>query len=94
MPIYEYSCAKCGKVLEVTQKMSDPPLKRHNGASPRCGGKLSKLMSANSFHLKGTGWYKTDYAKKEEKPKAKAKSESKKKESSTKKESTAKSADA
>ncbi len=100
MPIYEYSCAKCGKVLEVTQKMSDPPLKRHNGASPRCGGKLSKLMSTNSFHLKGTGWYKTDYAKKEEpakkeaKPKAKAKSESKKKESSTKKESTAKSADA
>ena len=73
MPIYEYECQKCGDILEVNQKMTDPPLKRHNGAS-ECGGKLVKLMSMNSFHLKGTGWYKTDYAGKTTDGKNKAKS--------------------
>lgn len=63
MPIYEYSCEKCGEILEVNQKITDQPLKRHNGAS-KCGGKLTRLISMNSFHLKGTGWYKTDYANK------------------------------
>jgi len=62
MPIYEYECQKCGERFEVTQKMSDPPLKKHGNGS-KCGGKVAKLMSANTFHLKGTGWYKTDYAK-------------------------------
>ncbi len=66
MPIYEYSCEKCGEQFEVTQKITAPPLKRHNGPS-RCGGRLKKLMSSNAFHLKGTGWYKTDYADKEKK---------------------------
>ncbi|VAX17106.1 hypothetical protein MNBD_NITROSPINAE02-1320 [hydrothermal vent metagenome] len=70
MPIYEYKCNKCGEALEVMQKMTDPPLKRHNGAA-RCGGKLVKLMSSNAFHLKGTGWYKTDYADKEKKAREK-----------------------
>lgn len=60
MPIYEYSCTKCGKTIEAMQKMSDPPLKK----CPQCGGSLSKVMSSTSFVLKGSGWYATDYAKK------------------------------
>src|SRR5438128_7044355 len=60
MPIYEYSCSKCGKTLEAIQKMSDKPLKTHAG----CGGKLTKLISASGFQFKGTGWYVTDYARK------------------------------
>lgn len=60
MPIYEYSCEKCGKTIEVIQKMSDKPLRKHE----KCGGKLSKLISASGFQFKGTGWYVTDYAKK------------------------------
>ncbi len=68
MPIYEYACEKCGAQFEVTQKITASPLKRHNGAS-KCGGKLRKLMSSNAFHLKGTGWYKTDYADKEKEKK-------------------------
>jgi len=60
MPIYEYSCAKCGKTIEVIQKMSDKPLKTHQ----ECGGKLTKLISASGFQFKGTGWYVTDYARK------------------------------
>ncbi len=60
MPIYEYECARCGEKIEVIQKMSDKPLKKHAG----CGGSLSKLISAAGFQFKGTGWYVTDYARK------------------------------
>jgi len=60
MPIYEYSCRKCGKTIEVIQKFSDPVLKKHQG----CGGALTKLISASGFQFKGTGWYVTDYARK------------------------------
>jgi putative FmdB family regulatory protein len=60
MPIYEYQCAKCGKTIEVIQKMSDKPLKKHE----QCGGTLTKLISAAGFQFKGTGWYVTDYARK------------------------------
>ena len=58
MPIYEYECTRCGRVEEVMQQFSDKPLK----ACPECSGKLQKLISRSSFHLKGTGWYVTDYA--------------------------------
>ena len=56
MPIYEYECEKCGKTFEVLQKFSDAPL-----TSCDCSGKLRKLISQSSFHLKGSGWYVTDY---------------------------------
>ena len=59
MPLYEYQCAKCGKVFEVIQKYSDSPLTVHEG----CGGEVVKLLSAPAFHFKGSGWYATDYAK-------------------------------
>ena len=58
MPIYEYECTKCGERIEVIQKMSDKPLKKHAD----CGGTLHKLISAAGFQFKGTGWYVTDYA--------------------------------
>lgn len=58
MPIYEYECNKCSEVTEAIQKFSDAPLKK----CPHCGGKLHKMMSINAFHLKGQGWYVTDYS--------------------------------
>ena len=60
MPIYEYECTKCGKIEEMLQKFSDKPLTRCRS----CAGKLHKLVSQSTFHLKGTGWYATDYANK------------------------------
>jgi putative FmdB family regulatory protein len=60
MPLYEYQCEKCAKVHEVMQKFSDAPL----DACPECGAPVKKLMSMNSFALKGSGWYTTDYKKK------------------------------
>ena len=58
MPIYEYQCAACGQVVERWQKISEAPL----AECPACGGSLHKLISSCAFHLKGSGWYVTDYA--------------------------------
>jgi len=58
MPIYEYECTQCGVVEEAIQKFSDRPLTK----CTHCSGKLQKLVSHSSFHLKGSGWYATDYA--------------------------------
>ena len=58
MPIYEYRCTSCGHEKEVLQKLSDPPLTE----CPACGkSTLRKLVSAAGFHLKGSGWYATDF---------------------------------
>ena len=61
MPIYEYECPTCGR-FEVIQKFSDKPLKE----CPNCKEKgtknaVTKAVSASALHLKGSGWYKTDY---------------------------------
>lgn len=58
MPIYEYECLVCQKAHEVIQRHNDTPLTQ----CPDCGGPMKKLISNSSFVLKGTGWYKTDYA--------------------------------
>lgn len=77
MPIYEYECTKCHSIQEVIQKFSDRPLTK----CKHCSGKLQKLISQSSFHLKGTGWYVTDYA---QKPGAPSSSEKKKEDTSAK----------
>jgi putative FmdB family regulatory protein len=59
VPLYEYQCAKCGR-FELIKKFSDPAVT----TCPTCGRDITKLPSAPAFHLKGTGWYVTDYAKK------------------------------
>ncbi|MBI2877120.1 MAG: zinc ribbon domain-containing protein, partial [Candidatus Tectomicrobia bacterium] len=60
MPIYEYQCEVCGHEFEVMQKFSDAPIQE----CQRCHGEVRKLISQSTFHLKGSGWYATDYAKK------------------------------
>jgi putative FmdB family regulatory protein len=64
MPLYEYACDTCDHRWEVIQKFSDPPLLQ----CPKCGGAAHKLQSAPAFQFKGSGWYITDYAKKEPSP--------------------------
>lgn len=60
MPIYEYECTSCNEKREYLQKFSDEPIRE----CPSCGGTLKRLISNSSFILKGTGWYITDYARK------------------------------
>ena len=60
MPIYEYECDKCGHHVEALQKITDAPIIECD----QCHSEMKKLISQSTFHLKGTGWYVTDYASK------------------------------
>jgi len=76
VPIYEYVCSKCGHEFEVIQSFSDKPIRK----CEECGGRVKKKVSQSSFHLKGSGWYVTDYSSKHtgSKPTEKSGSESEK----------------
>ena len=64
MPIYEYQCTKCREICEVLQRAKDKPLEK----CPKCGGPMVKRISSPAIQFKGSGWYITDYAKKESVP--------------------------
>ncbi len=83
MPIHEYECLQCGRIEEALQKFSDRSLTKCR----HCSGKLQKLVSRSSFHLKGNGWYATDYANKSRSPSPSASSE-KTKDATSKKDSS------
>ncbi len=75
MPIYAYKCASCGFAQDEILKISDAPL----SLCPSCGKpEYVKQLSAAGFHLKGSGWYATDFkggnkpAEKVDKPEAAA----------------------
>jgi putative FmdB family regulatory protein len=60
MPTYEYHCAK-GHVFEEFQSIVAEPVK----ICPQCGAKVERLISAGSgLIFKGTGFYITDYGRK------------------------------
>ena len=80
MPIYEYKCKKCGKEFEIFQGVADPAAK----SCKFCKGPVHKLMSLSSFHLKGSGWYATDYSGKKAPVAEKKKEESKSSETTEK----------
>ncbi len=62
MPTYEYECQKCGKTFEVFQSMKDAPITKC--VTPKCRGKVVRLVSAGSgLIFKGSGFYITDYKK-------------------------------
>jgi putative FmdB family regulatory protein len=56
MPIYDYACTECGRVVEVVHGV--------NGHGPQacetCGGPMKKLLSSPAVHFKGSGWAKKD----------------------------------
>jgi putative FmdB family regulatory protein len=60
MPIYEYQCLKCGSQKELMQRISEATIPKCD----TCKSRMKRLISQSSFHLKGTGWYVTDYASK------------------------------
>ena len=73
MPLYEYECGACKRRFEIIRKMSDPPVE----TCPTCGGAVQKLQSAPAFQFKGSGWYVTDYARKDQPGGSRAEGESK-----------------
>lgn len=61
MPTYDYECLECGHRFEHMQKMSDNPLQE----CLKCSGQVRRLLSGGSgLIFKGSGFYITDYAKK------------------------------
>jgi putative FmdB family regulatory protein len=56
--------------MEIIQKISDPPYTH----CPKCGGAMKKLLSSPAIQFKGSGFYKTDYAKSDSKNESKSES--------------------
>ncbi len=62
MPNYDFRCPECNHKFEFQQTMSvdtTPPC-------PECQKQSKdvptvKLITGGTFHLKGSGWYNTDY---------------------------------
>lgn len=76
MPIYEYECASCHHEFELLEKINDPKTK----TCPHCfKDTATRLISRSAFHLKGSGWYETDF---KDKKKETGKTEAAKKEAS------------
>ncbi len=60
MPLYEYKCRDCSHLFE----------RRHSYRAraprcPECGASTERQLSAPAIQFKGTGFYITDYARKE-----------------------------
>ncbi len=73
MPTYEYKCKTCGKEFEITQRITADSLKKcpvevcENDLKGI--GDIERMISKNvSLVFKGTGFYLTDYAKKNVSP--------------------------
>ena len=62
MPIFEYECKKCKSRQEEIQESH----KSDNPTCAICKVKMRRLVSLNSFQLKGGGWYKDGYQKKKD----------------------------
>ena len=63
MPLYEYECDACGERFEVIQKSFSSPAPE---VCEKCGkGPVHRLQSSPAIQFKGSGFYITDYAKKD-----------------------------
>ena len=71
MPTYQYKCRECEHRFDVTQKITEDPLKE----CPECSGEIRRVLFPAGVVFKGSGWYVTDYRNSGEK--AKYESESK-----------------
>ena len=97
MPTYDYRCEDCGHEFEHFQSMLEDPLK----ICPVCKGRIKRLIGPGSgLIFKGSGFYITDYKKKEtavqgpvKKKESTESSSSAKKEKSSKVETSSKKSD-
>ncbi|HHI67779.1 MAG TPA: zinc ribbon domain-containing protein [Planctomycetes bacterium] len=90
MPTYDYKCKACGHTFALFQSMTENPKKK----CPSCGRMtLVRLIGTGSgIIFKGSGFYETDYKRRNGKATASHKSQSPKEagggEASSKKEET------
>ena len=61
MPTYDYYCLSCEYKFDHFQQISAKPLEK----CPRCGGRVRREIGMGSgIIFKGSGFYETDYKKK------------------------------
>lgn len=60
MPIYEFECEKCHEKYEIMINFGEDFPK----ICVKCGGNLKKIFSPVGIVFKGSGFYTTDYKKK------------------------------
>ncbi|MBL7032861.1 MAG: zinc ribbon domain-containing protein [Candidatus Delongbacteria bacterium] len=64
MPSYTYKCLDCGHEYSLFQKMTDEP---HSSGCPICDGSVRRQIGAGAgLVFKGSGFYVTDYKRKEQ----------------------------
>ena len=71
MPLYTYQCYECGKVQEEMRSVKD---RDKSIACDHCMCASDRIIDLAAFQLKGGGWAKDGYVKKQ-KPKEKKKKE-------------------
>jgi putative FmdB family regulatory protein len=64
LPLYEYKCEKCGHQFEKIEGHTASETKK----CPNCGAKAQRMLSKAAIQFKGSGWYVTDYGKKDSSP--------------------------
>ena len=68
MPIYTYRCSLCDISDDYMKEIKDRD-KKFLCEQEGCSGVMVRDIDAPSFQLKGDGWYKDGYSKKQQKPK-------------------------
>ncbi len=64
MPIFDYKCEKCELEFEIFFKPGERV--KDKVVCPNCGGKSRKVISKRvGVKFKGSGFYETDYKRKE-----------------------------
>lgn len=88
MPTYDYECTQCKHKFHLIQSITSKPAAR----CPKCRSKSERLISGGAgIIFKGSGFYVTDYKRKDEKRKKEEKKEIKKSETKTDKKENKKS---
>lgn len=59
LPTYEYRCVSCQHQFERFQRMSDEPVKE----CEICGEPVKRLLFPVAIQFKGSGFYTTDYGR-------------------------------
>lgn len=60
MPTYDYKCAECEDVFEVTRASTDTSAV----TCPRCGSAAKRVFTPVGVVFKGSGFHSTDYRSK------------------------------
>lgn len=69
MPTYTYRCRSCDHVFDRFQRITADPV----ATCDSCGAEqCTRQISGGTFHLKGSGWYASDYGSKTPAPPATA----------------------